>query len=219
MSEKLSENFTLDELIYSDTAKAKGINNVPTALHKKILKHTCQYMLEKLRALLNEKYKEYKGKKVKQVILKVTSGYRGEKLNTAVGGASNSQHCCGEATDLEAQVVYTNEVRAVTTLSDPMDCSLPGSSIHGIFQARVLEWVAIAFSFVLFKSLQILTGLELEFISATLDIIDHFLSGSTDVYDALHETKWLLTILNFYQLSQLAPKKSSSIWSAIKLAF
>ena len=32
------------------------------------------------------------------------------------------------------------------TLSDPMDCSLPGSSIRGIFQARVLEWVAIAFS-------------------------------------------------------------------------
>ena len=33
-----------------------------------------------------------------------------------------------------------------STLSDPMDCSLPGSSIHGIFQARVLEWGAIAFS-------------------------------------------------------------------------
>ena len=32
------------------------------------------------------------------------------------------------------------------TLPDPMDCSLPGSSVHGIFQARVLEWVAIAFS-------------------------------------------------------------------------
>ena len=32
------------------------------------------------------------------------------------------------------------------TRSDPMDCSLPGSSVHGIFQARVLEWVAIAFS-------------------------------------------------------------------------
>ena len=32
------------------------------------------------------------------------------------------------------------------TLCDPMDCSLPGSSIHGIFQARVLEWGAIAFS-------------------------------------------------------------------------
>ena len=32
------------------------------------------------------------------------------------------------------------------TLSDPTDCSLPGSSIHGSFQARVLEWGAIAFS-------------------------------------------------------------------------
>ena len=32
------------------------------------------------------------------------------------------------------------------TLCDPMDCSLPGSSIHGIFQARILEWVAISFS-------------------------------------------------------------------------
>ena len=32
------------------------------------------------------------------------------------------------------------------TLCNPMDCSLPGSSIHGLFQARVLEWGAIAFS-------------------------------------------------------------------------
>ena len=32
------------------------------------------------------------------------------------------------------------------TLSDPMDCSLLGSSVHGVFQARVLEWGAIAFS-------------------------------------------------------------------------
>ena len=32
------------------------------------------------------------------------------------------------------------------TLCDPMDCTLPGSSIHGIFQARILEWVAISFS-------------------------------------------------------------------------
>ena len=36
------------------------------------------------------------------------------------------------------------------TLCDPMDCNLPGSSVHGIFQARVLQWGAIAFS-TLFK--------------------------------------------------------------------
>ena len=39
-------------------------------------------------------------------------------------------------------------LQSCPTLSDPMDCSLPGSSVHGIFQARVLEWGAIAFSFV-----------------------------------------------------------------------
>ena len=37
-------------------------------------------------------------------------------------------------------------VQSCPTPSDPMDCSLPGSSVHGIFQARVLEWGAIAFS-------------------------------------------------------------------------
>ena len=40
-------------------------------------------------------------------------------------------------------------IQSCPTLSDPMDCSLPGSSIHGIFQARVLGWGAIAFSFFL----------------------------------------------------------------------
>ena len=45
------------------------------------------------------------------------------------------------------KVKSENEVaQSCLTLSDPMDCSLPGSSIHGILQARVLEWGAIAFS-------------------------------------------------------------------------
>ena len=45
------------------------------------------------------------------------------------------------------KVKSENEVtQSCLTLSDPMDCSLPGSSIHGVFQARVLEWSAIAFS-------------------------------------------------------------------------
>ena len=48
------------------------------------------------------------------------------------------------------QCMQVKSEREVThscpTLSDPIECSLPGSSAHGIFQARVLEWVAIAFS-------------------------------------------------------------------------
>ena len=48
-----------------------------------------------------------------------------------------------------------NEVtQSCLTLSDPMDCSLPGSSIHGIFWATVLEWGAIAFSLTLPSLLQ-----------------------------------------------------------------
>ena len=42
----------------------------------------------------------------------------------------------------------SEDTQSCSTLRDPMDCSLPGSSIHGIFQVRVLEWVAIAFSIV-----------------------------------------------------------------------
>ena len=41
------------------------------------------------------------------------------------------------------------KVKSCPTLRNPMDCSLPGSSVHGMFQARVLEWGAIAFSTIL----------------------------------------------------------------------
>lgn len=113
MAEKLSQNFTLDEMLFSETAKNKGISNSPTDVHKKVLKHTCQYLLEPLRALLNAKYKSYKGKTVKYVILNVTSGYRSARLNTAVRGASTSQHCKGEAADIEAALIFTDKTKKV----------------------------------------------------------------------------------------------------------
>src|SRR5574337_1082714 len=46
------------------------------------------------------------------------------------------------------------------TLSDLMDCSLPDSSVHGIFQARVLEWGAIAFSHSIVKSQHVMLMIE-----------------------------------------------------------
>jgi len=52
-----------------------------------------------------------------------------------------------QKTNLVTKVKSENEVdQSCLTLSDRMDCSLPGSSVPGIFQARVLEWGAIAFS-------------------------------------------------------------------------
>ena len=41
---------------------------------------------------------------------------------------------------------WSEVAQSCPTLSDPMDCTLPGSSVHGIFQARVLKWAAISFS-------------------------------------------------------------------------
>ena len=51
---------------------------------------------------------------------------------------SNSTHSLKSTKVLVAQ--------SCPTLCEPMDCSLPGSSVHGIFQARILEWIAISFS-------------------------------------------------------------------------
>ena len=49
-------------------------------------------------------------------------------------------------TPIRKKKVESEVTQLCLTLCDPTDCSLPGSSVHGIFQARVLEWVAISFS-------------------------------------------------------------------------
>ena len=58
----------------------------------------------------------------------------------------------------EKKKIY--KAQSCPTLSDPMDCGPPGSSIHGIFQARVLEWGAIAFSDEWYK-ISLLQNLEI----------------------------------------------------------
>ena len=63
-------------------------------------------------------------------------------------GFSRQEHWSGCHFLLQCMKVKSESevAKSCLTLSNPMDCSLPGSSIHGIFQARVLEWGAIAFS-------------------------------------------------------------------------
>ena len=54
-----------------------------------------------------------------------------------------------EIDDLQTVILDISEsevAQSCPTLYNPVDCSLPGSSVHGIFQARILEWVAISFS-------------------------------------------------------------------------
>ena len=61
-------------------------------------------------------------------------------------GFSRKEHWSGLPFTSPTHESESEVAQSCPTLSNPMDCSLPGSSNHGIFQARVLEWVAIAFS-------------------------------------------------------------------------
>ena len=77
------------------------------------------------------------------------------------------------------------------TVGDPTDCSLPGSSAHGIFQARGLEWGAIAFSVFIFKLLKCKLGKRNTPFSVTENLSD--LSRDPDFQcrvrvQVLHET-------------------------------
>ena len=58
----------------------------------------------------------------------------------------HSNHKERQCQECSAAATAAKSLQLCPTPSDPMDCSLPGSSVHGIFQARVLEWVAITFS-------------------------------------------------------------------------
>lgn len=87
-NEKLSENFTLGELINSDMAERKGIDNNPP-----------DHLIQKLKRLsteLLEPIRTYYGKPFRP-----NSGYRCDELNKAIGGSSKSQHCKAEAVDIE----------------------------------------------------------------------------------------------------------------------
>ena len=61
-------------------------------------------------------------------------------------GFSRQEHWSGLPFPSPMHESESEVAQSCPTLSDPMDCSLPGSSVHGIFQARVLEWGSIAFS-------------------------------------------------------------------------
>ena len=84
---QLSEHFTLNEFTKSITAERLGIKNEPDYEKVQAMKQLCREVLEPLR--------QHYGKPIR-----ITSGYRCEELNRAVGGVGRSQHMLGEAADL-----------------------------------------------------------------------------------------------------------------------
>jgi uncharacterized protein YcbK (DUF882 family) len=85
---KLTQHFTLEEMTKSQTASRKGIDNTAPPEVVENLKALCENVLEKIRIHFGKP-------------LSINSGYRGPKLNKAIGGAKNSQHMTGQAADIE----------------------------------------------------------------------------------------------------------------------
>jgi zinc D-Ala-D-Ala carboxypeptidase len=85
---RLSQHFTLEEMTKSQTASRKGIDNTAPPEVVENLKALCENVLEKIRIHFGKP-------------LSINSGYRGPKLNKAIGGAKNSQHMTGQAADIE----------------------------------------------------------------------------------------------------------------------
>tara|TARA_R100000664_G_C2759058_1_gene148424 strand:- start:5340 stop:5807 length:468 start_codon:yes stop_codon:yes gene_type:complete len=85
---KLSDNFSLCELTKSQTAERLGIDNFPDQEQIENLKNLCENILQPVRNYF------------KQPVI-ITSGYRSPELSNKIGSSSRSQHCKGQAADLE----------------------------------------------------------------------------------------------------------------------
>jgi hypothetical protein len=85
---QLSKNFKLSEMTRSEAAARLGVANTPTPDALENLKALCSNVLQPLRDSMGKP-------------MRVNSGYRGPQVNRAVGGSSTSQHCKGEAADIE----------------------------------------------------------------------------------------------------------------------
>lgn len=93
---QLSENFTLEEMTHSQTAVRYGYNNEPTAAQIAAMKLLAEKVLQPIRDEFGP--------------VRITSGFRGPILNSAIRGSKTSQHCHGEAADLKITGVSNLEV-------------------------------------------------------------------------------------------------------------
>ena len=94
---RLSKNFTLKELIRSETATRKGINNNPNEDHIESLQRLCDHVLQPVREHFDK-------------VVSISSGFRSEELCVAIGSSANSQHAKGQAADFEIYELSNKEL-------------------------------------------------------------------------------------------------------------
>ena len=129
---KLTKNFSLEELTRSDTAERKGIDNSPTAEHIHNLAALCENVLQPLRD------------KIKHSI-RVTSGYRSEKLNNAIGGSKTSEHSFGKAADIK--LIIDGENKSEILYLAILEMGIPFRQMIWEFgDEETPSWVHISFN-------------------------------------------------------------------------
>lgn len=105
---KLSPNFSLEELTFSQVASRRGLNNTPSSKVKENLERLA-FFLEQVRKLFNKP-------------ILISSGYRSREVNESVGGSKTSQHCEGCAVDFNVKGMSPDAVvRAIVANDIPYD--------------------------------------------------------------------------------------------------
>ena len=105
---QISKHLSLAEVSRSETAKRRGINNTPSGEHLENFKKLAENIFEPIR--------EHFG-----VPIHISSGYRSKELNAAVGGSSSSQHCQGEAIDIDMDGTSITNAEIFNYIKDNLD--------------------------------------------------------------------------------------------------
>lgn len=105
---QLSKNLSLAEVIRSETAKRRGVSNMPTDAHIANFKLLAEKVFQPIR--------DHFG-----VPIHISSGYRSAALNKAIGGAASSQHCTGEAIDIDMDGTSVTNAQIFNYIKDNLE--------------------------------------------------------------------------------------------------
>ena len=124
----LSKNFTLQEFTKSVTAIRNDIDNSPNAEHIRNIQLLVKFVLQPLREGLNKP-------------IRITSGYRSESLNKLIKGSKRSQHCKGQAADLQFKVDGVMDNKAIW--DKVIELGLPFDQMINEFE---FSWIHISYN-------------------------------------------------------------------------
>jgi zinc D-Ala-D-Ala carboxypeptidase len=141
---QLSENLSLAEVVRSETAKRKGVSNMPTPEHIENFKKLAENIFQPIR--------KHFGKPIH-----ISSGYRSDALNKAIGGSKTSQHCKGEAIDIDMDGTAITNAQIFNYIKDNLNFD---QLIWEFGTASNPDWVHVSYNSTGKQRKQILKALK-----------------------------------------------------------